>query len=113
MQDLWIWHAYFGMPGSHNDINVLDTSPLFKNLLNGESLKCTYSINGHTYYQGYYLANGIYPNWALFVKKVSKPRRLDKKHFVKMQESHHKDIEHAFGVLQSQFAIVSQPARGW
>ena len=22
--DLWIWHAFFGLPGSHNDINVLD-----------------------------------------------------------------------------------------
>ena len=22
--DLWIWHAFFGMPGSLNDINVLD-----------------------------------------------------------------------------------------
>jgi hypothetical protein len=22
-QDLWIWHAFFGMAGSHNDINVL------------------------------------------------------------------------------------------
>jgi hypothetical protein len=21
--DLWIWHAYFGMPGGCNDINVL------------------------------------------------------------------------------------------
>ena len=22
-QDLWIWHSFFGMPGTHNDINVL------------------------------------------------------------------------------------------
>jgi hypothetical protein len=22
--DLWIWHAYFGLPGSCNDINVLE-----------------------------------------------------------------------------------------
>ena len=22
-QDLWIWHAFFGMAGTHNDINVL------------------------------------------------------------------------------------------
>jgi hypothetical protein len=21
-KDLWIWHAFFGMPSSHNDINV-------------------------------------------------------------------------------------------
>jgi hypothetical protein len=22
-KDLWIWHAFFCLPGSHNDINVL------------------------------------------------------------------------------------------
>jgi hypothetical protein len=26
---LWIWHAFFGMPGSHNDINVLQRSSIF------------------------------------------------------------------------------------
>ena len=30
--NLWIWHAFFGMPGSNNDINVLDTFNLFANL---------------------------------------------------------------------------------
>ena len=30
--DLWIWHVFFGMPDSHNDINVLHRSPLFDNL---------------------------------------------------------------------------------
>ncbi|XP_073281944.1 uncharacterized protein [Primulina huaijiensis] len=29
--DLWIWHAFFGMPGSNNDINVLEASNLFSN----------------------------------------------------------------------------------
>jgi hypothetical protein len=24
--DLWIWHAFFGLPGSNNDINVLHIS---------------------------------------------------------------------------------------
>jgi hypothetical protein len=27
--DLWIWHAYFGMQGSCNDINVLQRSAVF------------------------------------------------------------------------------------
>ena len=30
--DLWIWHAFFGLPRSNNDINVLERSPLFSEL---------------------------------------------------------------------------------
>nr|GEV05972.1 hypothetical protein [Tanacetum cinerariifolium] len=33
-QDLWIWHAFFGVACANNDINVLDNSPLFDDLLN-------------------------------------------------------------------------------
>ena len=25
-QDLWIWHSFFGLPGSLNDINVLNST---------------------------------------------------------------------------------------
>ncbi|GJR90869.1 putative nuclease HARBI1 isoform X2 [Tanacetum coccineum] len=32
-QDLWIWHAFYRMAGANNDINVLDNSPLFDDLL--------------------------------------------------------------------------------
>lgn len=30
--ELWIWHAFFGLPGSLNDINVLNRSPVFSQL---------------------------------------------------------------------------------
>ncbi|KAL7607127.1 hypothetical protein Lser_V15G19796 [Lactuca serriola] len=36
-QDLWIWHAFFGVAGSNNDVNVLDQSPIFDDLLNGKA----------------------------------------------------------------------------
>jgi hypothetical protein len=85
----------------------LDRSLLFKNLLNGEAPKCEYTINGHQYTQGYYLADGIYTDWAVFVKTLLEPRGLEQKHFVKMQEGCRKDVERAFGVLQALFAIVS------
>ena len=59
--DLWCWHAFYGMPGSHNDINVLHRSPLFDNLAEGRAPEVNYTINGHEYNMGYFLADGIYP----------------------------------------------------
>ncbi|KAK2653570.1 hypothetical protein Ddye_013426 [Dipteronia dyeriana] len=33
--DLWIYHVFFGLPGSNNYINVLEASRLFANLIEG------------------------------------------------------------------------------
>ncbi|GKF96674.1 ALP1-like protein, partial [Tanacetum coccineum] len=32
LHDLWIWHAFFGVAGANNDINVLDNSQLFNDI---------------------------------------------------------------------------------
>jgi hypothetical protein len=109
--DLWIWHAFFGLPGSHNDINVLRRSPLFDRLVKGEAPYVTYIVNGHNYDMGYYLADGIYPPWSTFVKTIKAPANLKDKNFVAAQESQRKDVERAFGVLQARFAIIRNPAR--
>jgi hypothetical protein len=111
--DLWIWHAYFGMPGSCNDINVLQKSPVFSPFLKGEAAPVSFTVNGHTYDMGYYLADGIYPNWSAFVKTISNPMDTKAARFAKEQESARKDIERAFGVLQSRWAIVRGPAYGF
>ncbi|XP_062088359.1 uncharacterized protein LOC133794934 [Humulus lupulus] len=44
--DLWIWHAYFGLPRSNNDINVLEASHLFANLVEGIAPPANYVIKG-------------------------------------------------------------------
>jgi len=111
--NLWIWHAFFGLPGSHNDIDVLHRSPLFAKLAEGQAPKVDYSINGHDYTMGYYLADGIYPSWATFVKTIPHPQGNKRKYFARAQEAVRKDVERAFGVLQSRFAIVRGPAHFW
>lgn len=35
-QFLWIWHAFFGMPGCLNDINVVKASLLTEKIASGE-----------------------------------------------------------------------------
>jgi hypothetical protein len=37
--DLWIWHVFFRLPRSHNDINVLERSFVFTNLAEGHALQ--------------------------------------------------------------------------
>jgi hypothetical protein len=112
-QDLWIWHAFFGMPGSLNDINVLDRSPLFDNLAEGRAPEVNFSVNGHDYKMGYYLADGIYPTWATLIQSIRNPMGNKNQYFAKAQEAARKMVERAFGVLQARFAIVRGPARFW
>ncbi|KAI7951256.1 hypothetical protein MJO28_006940 [Puccinia striiformis f. sp. tritici] len=113
LQDLWFWHAFFGLPGAHNDKNVLDSSPLFQSLLAGKTPPCQYTVNGTSYNHRYYLADGIYPDWTTLIKTILQPQGLQQKYFAKMQEAARKDVERAFGVLQAQFAIVARPGLSW
>ncbi|XP_068311133.1 uncharacterized protein [Pyrus communis] len=73
--DTWIWHAFFGVPGSNNDINVLWSSPLFDNVVNGWAPEFRYKVNGNRYELGYYLTDGIYPSWSTFFKSFSHVQR--------------------------------------
>ncbi|XP_048501253.2 uncharacterized protein LOC104887555 [Beta vulgaris subsp. vulgaris] len=40
-RDLWIWHSFFGIPGSCNDLNVLHRSPVFRDVLEGRAPPCS------------------------------------------------------------------------
>ncbi|XP_048618668.1 uncharacterized protein LOC111208289 isoform X1 [Brassica napus] len=99
--DLWIWHAFFGPPGTLNDINVLDRSPVFDDIINGQAPQVTFSVNGNEYRLAYYLTDGIYPKWATFVQSISLPQGPKAALFAQHQEGVRKDVERAFGVLQA------------
>ncbi|XP_047325094.1 uncharacterized protein LOC124928888 [Impatiens glandulifera] len=111
--DLWIWHAFFGMPGTLNDINVLDRSPIFDDIESSETPTVNFIVNGRQYNLAYYLADGIYPKWPVFVQSIQMPQGDKAQLFAKQQEACRKDVERAFGVLQARFAIIRQPARMW
>ncbi|KAL5540431.1 hypothetical protein UlMin_044947 [Ulmus minor] len=57
--DLWIWHAYFGLPGIAPPAH--------------------YVIQGKEYNMGYYLADGIYPKWSTLVQSIHDPHGPKKK----------------------------------
>jgi hypothetical protein len=97
---LWFWHAFFGTPGSQNDIVILDRSPLLVDLMHGIAPEVTFVCNGRTYNHGYYLADGIYPEWPLFMKPISKPVGEKQKNYTERQESERKDVERGFGAIQ-------------
>jgi hypothetical protein len=99
------------MVGSHNDINVLQHSLVFARLAEGDASVFNYEINGHPYSKCYYLADGIYPDWSTFVKTICKPAEEKNRRFAKRQEACRKDVERAFGVPQSRWAIVRDPTR--
>lgn len=111
--DLHIWHAFFGMPGSCNDINIMDRSPLMSDIITGKIPPSEFTISGVEFKQGYYLADGIYPPWPIFVQGFSQPDNEMKRSFTAMQESARKDVERAFGVLKQRWHIIARPSNLW
>ena len=112
-QSLHIWHVVFRLPGSNNDLNVLDRSPLIHDMLVGEASELTFEVNGQEYNMYYLLADGIYPPWSCFVQSIHEPDDEKRKHFASRQEACRKDVERAFGVLQARFSIIRNPCRQW
>ncbi|GKC97129.1 ALP1-like protein [Tanacetum coccineum] len=100
--DFWIWHAFFGVAGAHNDINVLDNSPLFDDRLDDKAPVAPSVVNGVGYEKGYYLADGIYTQRATFAKSFTVANDAKHSYFKKRQESARKNVEPSFGVLQGR-----------
>ena len=111
--DRWIWHFNFGTPGSCNDINILDHSPLMQAIMKDSIPAVEFILNGQIYRRPYWLVDGIYPEWTCFAKPLSEPANEKAQFYTKMQEATRKDVECAFGILQSKFHIISQPSNFW
>ncbi|GKC07945.1 ALP1-like protein [Tanacetum coccineum] len=112
-QDLWIWHAFFGVAGSNNDINVLYQSHLFNDIKTGRAPEIPFVANGVIYPSGYYLVDWIYPKLAPLVKMIPEPADDDHKRILykQKQESARKDVERAFCVLKKKWVLLANPTR--
>ncbi|GJU35641.1 ALP1-like protein [Tanacetum coccineum] len=103
-QDLWIWHVFFGVAGSNNDVNVLRQSIVLTDLKVGKAPEVPFVANDVNYKWGYYLTDGIYPEWVVLMKSISQPRSNDVKRirYKQVHEAARKDVERAFGVLKKK-----------
>ena len=97
--DTYIWYSFFREPGSLNDLNILKKSTIVGSILNGTMelqlpQELHYSINGIVCDYLYFLVDGIYPKWPIFISTVSDatPGSKDKL-FATHQEVVRKDIE--------------------
>ncbi|KAK1614889.1 hypothetical protein QYE76_020406 [Lolium multiflorum] len=79
----------------------------------GEAPVVNFTVNGHEYNYGYYLADGIYPSWPVFMKGVTLPQSEKQRMFTAAQSAWRKDVECAFGVLKARFNILAVPGRSY
>ncbi|GKB43265.1 ALP1-like protein [Tanacetum coccineum] len=109
-----ILHAFFGVAGINKDVNVLRQSLLFNDLKAGKAPDVPFVANNVTYKRGYYLTDGIYPEWSVLIKSIKNPGVNDHKRILyKMKhEAARKDVERAFGVLKKKYKLIKHPTQG-
>ena len=119
--DLECFYHSFGYPGSCNDINVLGRSDTLFQIMTGDyKLKAPqkYTINGTTRDWMYFLVDGIYPCWTIFIcpwskDAVNRDRTGKKKFFNGKQEGWRKDVERFYSVLAEECGVLAKPLQPW
>lgn len=113
--DLFIYYSFFGSPGSLNDINILDKSSIVLALLSRQfDLRTNpYTVNQNTRDWMYFLVDGIYPPWSIFMSTIAEPIGEKENLYKSRHESVRKDIERAFGTIVQRFQIVQVPFRSY
>jgi len=113
-EDLYIHHFFFGAPGSLNDLNVLDISPLSSDVCARVwPPSCPFSINGRPRIIPYYLVDGIYPKYPFFVAPYPIPVTSVEQAFNRLQEAVRKDVERLYAVMTARFHVALRPARAF
>jgi Plant transposon protein len=103
----------FDNAGSLNDINIFDKSSIVTSIWGGDfDLKVPeYKINDVLLDFMYFLVDGIYPPWSIFVNTIWSPETDNDKRFSKQQEGCRKDVKRVFAVLENKFQILHNSLR--
>ena len=109
--DCWRWHAFFCVIESYNEMKILSQPQLFTEVLKGQDTQVQFFVNRKQYNTGYYLADKTHPEGNVFIKTVFLPQSEKDRLFARHQEGARKDVQEAFQLLQSRFAIVRGPTR--
>lgn len=117
-RSLYAWSWFSGRCGTNNDKTLLAYSPLFMDILCGSfnlNLPTQYRIhgNGRNRTMGYMLADGIYPEWPIFVRPIHDAPTIGEQCYSKAQEAIRKDIERFFGVIQARFHVLRKDNESW
>ena len=102
------FQAYVGLPGSLNDINVMNQTTMQINFMRSNAIDHKCKIREQEYTGAYFLADGIYPDFPYLVKSILEPLTDKENNFAKVQEACRKDVERAFGRLLSKWHIFSK-----
>ncbi|XP_022004413.1 uncharacterized protein LOC110901972 [Helianthus annuus] len=89
-QDLWIWHTFFGLPGSLNNLNVIYQSATFSDVVNGTGPDTSFSVSWVEYRRDYYLADGIYLSYSTIVKTIPYPEDEKRKNLPRVKKRQEK-----------------------
>ncbi|XP_076951383.1 uncharacterized protein LOC143624702 [Bidens hawaiensis] len=95
------WHGQFAR-GDH---------PYPSIILEATGPDSSFELRGTLYKRGYYLADGIYPDYLTIVKSLSQPIGVKRQTYKNAHDAARKDIERAFGVLKSKWHIVDRPSK--
>lgn len=111
--NLRVWSLNFGVPGSRNDVTIMDHSPFFRAVRNGQwpSVRPKVCIAGHQLKRFYFLVDGIYPRFSIFLLPLADARMAKEKRYTAQHSSARKAVERVFGVLFRQFRILYNPCR--
>jgi len=73
--------CFFGYPRKLNDITIMDRSPVFDDVEQGNTPRVNFFFNQRPYNTAYNLDVGIYPSYSTFVKSIRLPQSVPDKLF--------------------------------